>query len=60
MCKITEKGKKYGNLTIIDVDDNGKYKCKCECGRIHHLDLQEVKKGHYHDCKCKRIERGDK
>lgn len=48
------RGQKYGLLTVVDYDKDGKWLCKCECGNIVSVKSNNLKHGNTRSCgKCK-------
>lgn len=51
-------GEKYGNITIIGIDQRSKTysvaKCRCDCGREFYAKKYEVQSGIIKDCGCSR------
>lgn len=47
-------GKKFGKITIIDIDSYNpiKCKCKCECGNIKIIGLKDLRSGRTVSCGC--------
>lgn len=45
-------GTQYGLLTIIDIVDTNKVKCRCECGNEIISDLKKLKYGKQKSCGC--------
>ncbi len=45
-------GSQYGLLTIIDIVDTNKVKCRCECGNEIIFDLKKLKYGKRKSCGC--------
>lgn len=50
-------GNKYGKLTVLEKLDNGKYKCRCDCGNFKVIDYKSLTNNQY-ELSCKAC--GDK
>lgn len=58
--RTNEIGKKFGRLTIIDIDYSKKpsiAKCKCDCGNEIHIYKADVVSGHTQSCGCLQSDR---
>ncbi len=57
-------GKKFGRLLIIEdsgdrtKDGSIKYKCLCDCGKVHYATITNLKKGRVKSCGCYQKESG--
>lgn len=45
-------GKRYGMLTVIEYDGNGRWTVKCDCGNIKHMLTRNFKYGQNRGCGC--------
>lgn len=47
-------GNKYGMLTVLDYIGDGKYRCKCECGKTTVVFASNFTSGHTKSCGCQK------
>lgn len=50
--RIELEGKKFGLLTVAEYLGDGKYSCKCECGKECVVLGDNLKRGHTTSCGC--------
>ena len=61
--RTNETGRKYGRLTIINIDYTQKKSiaiCKCDCGNIVRISKSDVVSGHTKSCGCLHREKTSK
>ena len=47
------RGKRFGSLTVIDYDKDGKWLCRCDCGNTVSVKSNNLKSGNTRSCrKC--------
>ena len=54
---IDETGKRYGKLTVLELDTeksskNAFWKCKCDCGTLLTIEGTKLRSGHTQSCGC--------
>lgn len=54
---INETGKRYGKLTVLELDTeksskNAFWKCKCDCGTLLTVEGTKLRSGHTQSCGC--------
>jgi hypothetical protein len=54
MKKQDLTGNKYGKLTVLEHLENGKYRCRCECGNITEVFHGNLTKNHTTSCGCNK------